>query len=258
VAVYETTKSAVDECRAGRGPVLIEVKTMRMKGHAQHDPAEYVPPEMFEHWKARDPIALYEKYLTENKIWDAKTKQEIDARIESELNVEQQFAEDSPMPPPELAEEGVYCEGCHTIEADWQRPKEEVMPPKSSINTDWNLAGLGGFGDKVEGSRQTAGQANAQPTSHATSTAHVQTPRGQQPGGRSQNFNSGGNGAKQQKHGSKHGGKPVAKAQPRQQHPRQQPPAQRQPQYAPQPEPEPTDGPRIPFGRGPKGKLGRG
>jgi|HubBroStandDraft_6_1064221.scaffolds.fasta_scaffold00378_2 TPP-dependent pyruvate/acetoin dehydrogenase alpha subunit len=258
MAVYEAAKEAVNECRAGRGPRVIEVKTMRMKGHAQHDPAEYVPPEMFEHWKARDPIALYEKYLTENKIWDAKTKQEIDARIESELNVEQQFAEDSPMPPPELAEEGVYCEGCHTIEADWQRPKEEVMPPKSSINTDWNLAGLGGFGDKVEGSRQTAGQANAQPTSHATSTAHVQTPRGQQPGGRSQNFNSGGNGAKQQKHGSKHGGKPVAKAQPRQQHPRQQPPAQRQPQYAPQPEPEPTDGPRIPFGRGPKGKLGRG
>ena len=33
------------------------------------------------------------------------------------------------MPPPELAEQGVYCEGCHTIEADWQRAKAEVMPP---------------------------------------------------------------------------------------------------------------------------------
>ncbi len=72
VAVYNTTKEAVDECRAGRGPALIEVKTMRMRGHAQHDPAEYVPKQMFEYWKARDPIALYEKYLTENKIWDAE------------------------------------------------------------------------------------------------------------------------------------------------------------------------------------------
>ena len=71
VAVYSAAKEAVDECRAGRGPRLIEVKTMRMRGHAQHDPAEYVPKEMFEYWKARDPIALYEKYLTENKIWDA-------------------------------------------------------------------------------------------------------------------------------------------------------------------------------------------
>ncbi|MGA7855374.1 MAG: thiamine pyrophosphate-dependent dehydrogenase E1 component subunit alpha, partial [Candidatus Acidiferrales bacterium] len=85
VAVYTAAKEAVDECRASRGPRLIEVKTMRMRGHAQHDPAEYVPKEMFEYWKARDPITLYEKYLTENKIWDAAAKSEIDARIEREL-----------------------------------------------------------------------------------------------------------------------------------------------------------------------------
>jgi len=29
-------------------------------GHAQHDPAEYVPKEMRAYWEARDPIALYE------------------------------------------------------------------------------------------------------------------------------------------------------------------------------------------------------
>ena len=34
-------------------PVLIEVKTMRMKGHAQHDAAEYVPKEMVEYWKTQ-------------------------------------------------------------------------------------------------------------------------------------------------------------------------------------------------------------
>ncbi len=82
--------------RRTRPACCIEVKTMRMRGHAQHDPAEYVPKEMFDYWKARDPIALYEKYLTENKIWDAETKAEIDARIERELDVEQKFAEDSP------------------------------------------------------------------------------------------------------------------------------------------------------------------
>ncbi len=56
LAVYQAAKSAVDQCRAGRGPMLIEVKTMRMKGHAQHDPAEYVPKEMLEFWKTQDPI----------------------------------------------------------------------------------------------------------------------------------------------------------------------------------------------------------
>ena len=44
LAVYEATKRAVDRARAGGGPTLIEAKTFRMKGHAEHDDAGYVPP----------------------------------------------------------------------------------------------------------------------------------------------------------------------------------------------------------------------
>ena len=178
VAVYEATKEAVNECRAGRGPQIIEVKTMRMRGHAQHDPAEYVPKEMFDYWKARDPITLYEKYLTENKIWDAATKSEIDARIERELDVEQKFAEDSPLPPPELAEEGVYCDGCHKIEADWKRAKAEVMPPKSSIDPTWRLKDLPAYtqaaiagGNGAKNPAQTAAPAPVAAPTPATSPA---------------------------------------------------------------------------------------
>ncbi|MFZ0332866.1 MAG: thiamine pyrophosphate-dependent dehydrogenase E1 component subunit alpha [Candidatus Acidiferrales bacterium] len=145
VAVYQTAREAVDRCRAGNGPVLIEAKTMRMKGHAQHDPAEYVPKEMFEYWEARDPIARYEKYLTENNFWDAKAKTALDARIDKELKEELEFAEKSPLPPPELAEQGVYCEGCHTVEAEWKRSKKEVTPPQSSVKPEWEVADFGGF-----------------------------------------------------------------------------------------------------------------
>ena len=145
VAVYQTAKEAVDRCRAGKGPVLIESKTMRMKGHAQHDPAEYVPKEMFSYWEVRDPIARYEKFLTENGIWDDKAKGALDARIEKELKEELEFAEKSPLPPPELAEQGVYCEGCHTVEAEWKRPKKEVMPPQASVKPEWEVADFGGF-----------------------------------------------------------------------------------------------------------------
>jgi TPP-dependent pyruvate/acetoin dehydrogenase alpha subunit len=137
VAVERTTREAVAHARAGNGPVLIEAKTMRMRGHAQHDAAEYVPKAMFEEWKKRDPLDRYEKFLNENKLWDAKTKKEIDARIAREIQTDVEFAESSPFPPPELAGEGVYCEGCHTIEADWKRPKEEVMPPRSSVKAEW-------------------------------------------------------------------------------------------------------------------------
>src|SRR5579864_257185 len=118
---------------------------MRMKGHAQHDPAEYVPKEMFEYWEARDPIARYEKYLTENKIWDEKTKKDLDARIDKELKEDLEFAEKSPLPPPELAEQGVYCDGCHTVEAVWKRSKAEVTPPKSSVKPEWEVTDFGGF-----------------------------------------------------------------------------------------------------------------
>ncbi len=143
LAVYETSKEAVERCRAGDGPIIIEAKTMRMRGHAQHDPAEYVPKKMFEYWKARDPLALYEKYLTENKLWDAKSRAAIDERIERELKEDLGYAESSPFPPPELAEQGVYCDGCHTIEPEWKRPIAEVTPPKSSVEPVWKVENYG-------------------------------------------------------------------------------------------------------------------
>ena len=154
IAVYKTTRVAVELCRAGKGPVLIEAKLMRMKGHAQHDPAEYVPEGMFDDWKARDPIARHEKHLSENKLWDAKKKAEIDARIERELDEDQKFAEEAPFPPSELAEKGVYCDGCHKIEAKWERPVEEVMPPKSSVKPTWSVEDFGGMDEASVIARQ--------------------------------------------------------------------------------------------------------
>lgn len=144
-AVYKTAKEAVDRARAGEGPILIEAKTMRMKGHAQHDPAEYVPPDMFEYWKERDPIALAEKKLFADKILDARGKKEMDERIDTLLAKERDFAENSPLPPPEFAAEGVYCTGddCHKVRAKWERPLAEVQPPRSSSEAVWTVAGFG-------------------------------------------------------------------------------------------------------------------
>jgi TPP-dependent pyruvate/acetoin dehydrogenase alpha subunit len=143
--VYSTTKEAVDRARAGEGPILIEAKTFRRMGHAQHDPAEYVPKEMREYWEKRDPILLHEKFLTEKKLLDAKTKKEIETKIATLLTKDRDFAEASPMPPPELAEKGVYCTGddCHKIRAKWERPIAEVTPPKSSIDASWVVEGFG-------------------------------------------------------------------------------------------------------------------
>jgi TPP-dependent pyruvate/acetoin dehydrogenase alpha subunit len=155
VAVERTTRGAVEAAREGNGPVLIEAKTMRMRGHAQHDAAEYVPKKLFEEWKQRDPLDRYEKFLSANKLWDAKTKKEIDERIAREIQADVEFAENSPFPPPELAAEGVYCEGCHAIEADWQRPKEAVMPPRSSVKAEWPMNSYSANGARPPTAKQS-------------------------------------------------------------------------------------------------------
>ena len=145
VAVYTTAKEAVDRARNGEGPILIEVKTFRRLGHAQHDPAEYVPKEMRAYWEARDPIALYEKFLSAEKLLDANSKKQIDEKIEKLLSAERDFAENSPLPPAEFAAQGVYCTGddCHKVAPKWERPIAEVTPPKSSVPAVWTVKGFG-------------------------------------------------------------------------------------------------------------------
>src|SRR3974390_2927132 len=81
VAVYSTAKEAVERARAGEGPSLLGAKTFRRRGHAQHDPAEYVPADQRAYWEKRDPITLYEKFLLDEELLDAKGKKEIDEKL---------------------------------------------------------------------------------------------------------------------------------------------------------------------------------
>ena len=145
VAVYTTAKEAVERARNGEGPILMEVKTFRRLGHAQHDPAEYVPKEMRAYWEARDPIVLYEKFLASKKLLDAKSIKETGEKIDKLLSAEREFAENSPMPPAEFAAQGVYCTGddCHKVAPKWERPIAEVTPPKSSVTAVWTVKGFG-------------------------------------------------------------------------------------------------------------------
>ena len=123
--VYDACHEACDRARRGEGPTLIEAKMMRMKGHAIHDAAEYVPKPLFEYWKKRDPIARLENYLVRAKKWltDDENRKLI-ADVEQQLEADREFAVNSPMPSPESAADGVYCEdGCHDISPKYAMPK---------------------------------------------------------------------------------------------------------------------------------------
>jgi TPP-dependent pyruvate/acetoin dehydrogenase alpha subunit len=161
-AVFIAAREAVRLCRAGEGPVIIEAKTMRMRGHAQHDPAEYVPKEMFEYWKRRDPIDSYERKLTDAGVLTAKKKAQILEGINAVIEEDRAFAENSPFPPPELAESAIYCDGPLPIEPQWKRPVAEVTPPRSSAKPQWKVDGNGEF---KRGAIDGAGQAVKPPAS---------------------------------------------------------------------------------------------
>jgi len=109
LAVYEVTKRAVERARKGGGPTLIEAKTFRMKGHAEHDDAFYVPKKMVEYWQKRDPIANYEKYLLKEKVLLKKDLADIQSKVVKEIDDAQMFAEESPLPLAEEAAQGVYA-----------------------------------------------------------------------------------------------------------------------------------------------------
>ena len=127
--VYDACHEACERARRGDGATLIEAKMMRMKGHAIHDAADYVPKPMFEYWKKRDPITRLENFLIKEKKWlSASDNEKLIAEVERHLEAEREIAVNSPMPTPESAAGGVYCdEACHQIKPRYAVPKDRVL-----------------------------------------------------------------------------------------------------------------------------------
>jgi TPP-dependent pyruvate/acetoin dehydrogenase alpha subunit len=128
--VYDAAHEASERARRGEGPTLIEAKMMRMKGHAIHDAADYVPKSLFEYWRKRDCITRFENYLINVKKWLTATEnRELIAGVDEQLEADRDFAVASPMPEPESAAGGVYCEnGCHEIKPKYATPKIKAKP----------------------------------------------------------------------------------------------------------------------------------
>jgi TPP-dependent pyruvate/acetoin dehydrogenase alpha subunit len=109
IACYEVTKRAAAYARGGGGAVLIEAKTYRRKGHAEHDDQRYVPAGEIEDWeKNNDPLDRYERYLTEQHVASREKLDEIAADIQREIDADVEWAESSPMPEPEQAAHRVF------------------------------------------------------------------------------------------------------------------------------------------------------
>jgi TPP-dependent pyruvate/acetoin dehydrogenase alpha subunit len=106
-AVFEATRQARERALAGEGPTLIEAQTMRMHGHAAHDDMRYVPPELLEQWRARDPIERHEQRLLALGIDISAVGEQVAREVEA--GATQALAMD--LPDPTTVRDGVFCEG---------------------------------------------------------------------------------------------------------------------------------------------------
>jgi TPP-dependent pyruvate/acetoin dehydrogenase alpha subunit len=121
-AVFEVAREAAERARGGAGPTLIECHTMRMHGHGAHDDMRYVPEELFEEWRRRDPIERYERRLAEEHGFDSGELRAIRTGAEREVADAAEKALASPMPEPELATDGVFAERWQSLgngQAPW-------------------------------------------------------------------------------------------------------------------------------------------
>ena len=87
LAVYEATKRAADQCRAGKGPYLLELLTYRRTGHSRRDPCHYQPKDERQEWFARDPIARFAEQLQHDGLIDPDTVKRIRATVTKRFEV---------------------------------------------------------------------------------------------------------------------------------------------------------------------------
>jgi TPP-dependent pyruvate/acetoin dehydrogenase alpha subunit len=112
---YAAARLAVERCLLGEGPVILSAETFRMGGHATHDEQEarvVLPADLFEHWGRRDPIGLYEEYLTGIGVSRSELE-EIELAVSGEVDqaAEEALASrDTQEPAPTSALDDVYAD----------------------------------------------------------------------------------------------------------------------------------------------------
>lgn len=98
IAVYEATRQAADECRSGKGPVLLELLTYRRTGHSRRDPCHYQSNKEKEWWFARDPIERLGQVLMARGDASEQDLQEMQAQAEKRFNEAAEKAQREPAP----------------------------------------------------------------------------------------------------------------------------------------------------------------
>ncbi|QDU69592.1 thiamine pyrophosphate-dependent dehydrogenase E1 component subunit alpha [Engelhardtia mirabilis] len=111
LAVHQVVADAVARARAGDGPTLIEAKTFRMGGHStSDDPTRYVPAELVEEWKAKDPVDRFERYLQSRGLVEPDSRAQFHAEARTRIDAAVKEAQAAADPGLETIFSDVYAE----------------------------------------------------------------------------------------------------------------------------------------------------
>ena len=111
IAVRAAGAEAVAICRAGKGPVLLEVLTYRYRGHSMSDPATYRSrDEVTKVREERDPIDRVRGWLLDGGLAKEDEIKAIDKEIREVVNEAAEFAQTSAEPDPAELYTDIYAE----------------------------------------------------------------------------------------------------------------------------------------------------
>jgi pyruvate dehydrogenase E1 component alpha subunit len=108
-AVYAAGLKAVEWARSGKGPIILEMKTYRYRGHSMSDPAKYRTREEVQQVREKhDPIDTFGSRLVQRGVLREDELKSVDKEVRDIINRASEFATESPEPAPEELYTDVY------------------------------------------------------------------------------------------------------------------------------------------------------
>ena len=118
LACLAVTRWALEECRTGNGPVLVEAFTYRMDAHTtSDDPTRYRLADELELWKLKDPIERVRVHLVRGHGVEQEFFDGVQAEADELAARFRQFCVDMPPPAPDRMFANVYDEPSPVLEA---------------------------------------------------------------------------------------------------------------------------------------------
>lgn len=110
-AVDEAAARAVKRAREGQGPTLLELKTYRIGGHSRNDACGYRSKEEEQEWLKKEPIRRCRAEILKRGLAEEEALEQIEQRVEAEIEDAITYAKASPDPLPEDAMHDIFYEG---------------------------------------------------------------------------------------------------------------------------------------------------